>query len=87
VGVCVVCMGCEGVYGVWGVGMSVGLCVGCWGCEGYVCELGCRCLTYSSLHTSIESTWDLFFFLPFIGYFLYLHFKCYPLSRSPLLLA
>jgi hypothetical protein len=26
----------------------------------------------------------LIFFFSFIGYFLYLHFKCYPLSRSPL---
>ena len=24
------------------------------------------------------------FLFPFIGYFLYLHFKCYPLSRTPL---
>jgi hypothetical protein len=28
--------------------------------------------------------WNLLFFPPFIGYFLYLHFKCYLLSRSPL---
>jgi hypothetical protein len=31
------------------------------------------------------SWFSYFLFFPFIGYFLYLHFKCYPLSRSPLL--
>ena len=29
---------------------------------------------------------DFFFFFLFIGYFLYLHFKCYPLSQFPSLL-
>jgi hypothetical protein len=56
----------------------------------------CLCLTcfaavrlfISFLSTGVVSQLGIFFFLfyffSFVAYFLYLHFKCYPLSLFPL---